>query len=270
MTEKTVLVTGATSSVALLTARELASLGARVIITGRDVGRGERAAVSIRRFCGHDRVHFVAAESTTLAQNRALAEAVLSRFSRLDVLINHVEASFDQRWETEDGHEATFATNLLGPHALTWSLLPLLKRSTPSRIINVTSGAFATLMRHPFDDLKAEHHYDGPEVFARSKMLRILWTFALARKLESYGVVVNAADSDNRWHAASKASVFLASTEDVPSITGSYFEDPARAAHATMRTLDVEDQERVWELCTTLTGSTKRPSPRTSHARNVM
>ncbi|HWL86607.1 MAG TPA: SDR family NAD(P)-dependent oxidoreductase [Polyangiaceae bacterium] len=272
MTDKTVLITGATSSIGLLTARELAAQGARTIITGRDVRRGERAAVELRRFAGHDRVHFLRADSTTIEHNRELAETVLTRFSRLDVLINHVEASFEQRWETEEGHEATLATNVLGPYALTGSLLPLLKRSAPSRIVNVTSGAFATIMRHPFEDLNAEHHYDGLEVFARSKMLRILWTFALARKLASHGVVVNAADSNSRWHAASKASVFLASTEDHAEVTGTYLEDSTKPAHATMRTLDVEDQDRVWDLCTTLMAAAKgpRPLPRPRHARDAV
>ncbi|WP_394826849.1 SDR family NAD(P)-dependent oxidoreductase [Pendulispora albinea] len=260
MTEKTVLITGATSGIGLLTARELASLGARVIITGRDGRRGDRAAVELRSFARHDRVHFVCCEGVTLAHHRELAETVAKRFPRLDVLINHVEVSYGQRWETEDGHEATLAMNLLGPHALTLALLPLLEQSAPSRIINVTSGAFGTIMRDPFDDIHAKRHYDGHEVSARSKMLRVLWTFALARKLEPRGVMVNAADSDLTWHAASKTSVFLASSDDPAHVTGSYFEDPTKRAHTTMRTLDLEDQERAWDLCATLTA--QRTTPR--------
>jgi len=261
MTDKTVLITGATSSVGLLTARELASLGARVIITGPDVRRGDRAALELRRFAGHDRVHFVRADVTTIEQNRELAEAVSMRFSRLDVLINHVEVSYEQRWETEDGIEATLGMNLLGPHALTWALSPLLKKSGSSRIINVTSNAFAMIMRDPFEDLHAEQRYEGLEVFARSKMLRILWTFALARKLESSGVMVNAADSNNRWHAPSRASVFLANADDRAGVTGTYYEDSGKPARPTMRTLDLEDQQRVWDLCTSLTASRPTPLP---------
>ena len=268
MIDKTVLITGATSSIALLTARELATLGAQVIITGRDVRRGDRAAQELRRSAGHDRVHFIRADTATLDQHRDLAETVSVRFSKLDVLINHVEASYERRWETEDGHEATLATNLLGPHALTSGLMPLLRKGHEARIINVTSDAFATIMRDPFDDVHATRHYDGLEVFARSKMLRILWTFALARKLESSGVMVNAADSNSRWHTASNASVFLAMADARTGLTGTYYEDSGKPARPTMRTLDHEDQERVWELCTSLTGShlgvTPESPPRSS------
>src|SRR5882757_908063 len=107
MIDKTVLITGATSSIGLLTARELASLGAQVIITGRDTRRGDRAAQELRRSAGHDRVHFIRGDTTTVEEHRELGEEVASRFPRLDVLLNHIEISYERRWETEDGHEAT-------------------------------------------------------------------------------------------------------------------------------------------------------------------
>jgi NAD(P)-dependent dehydrogenase (short-subunit alcohol dehydrogenase family) len=280
---KTVLVTGATAGIGFYTARALASKGAQVLVTGRDEERGCEAVAELRLRAGHDDIHFFARDHSTVRGNRDLAERVSKQFDRLDVLINNVGKSpSSRRQETEDDYEATLATNFLGPFVLTDGLLPLLRESAPARIVNVISSAYAMWKRDPFEDLNVVERYVGIEAYARAKLLNFLWTFALARRLEGSGVVANATNPGMAWtpgtqaltpeavpqwrwfwplvrfvrrrasaEAASKSSVFLASSEDIAGVTGAYFESNAKLGRPSALALDVGNQERAWALAET-------------------
>jgi retinol dehydrogenase-14 len=284
MEGKTALVTGATSGIGFYTARALASKGARVLVTGRDEERGREAVAELRLRAGHDDIQFFATDHSTIRGNRDLAERVSKQFNHLDVLINNVGRSpSSRRQETEDGYEATLATNFLGPFALTDDLLPLLRESAPARIVNVVSSAHAMWKRDPFEDLNADGRYVGIEAYARAKLLNLLWTFALARRLEGSGVVVNATNPGMAWtpgtqaltpeavpqwrwfwplvrfvrrrasaESASKSSVFLASSEDIAGVTGAYFESNAKPGRPSALSLDVGNQEWAWTLAEAL------------------
>ena len=129
----TVLITGATSGIGYQTAIGLAQQGARVLITGRDIDRGDKAVSAITHVAGHGRVEFHQADHSTVAGNRRLAArvdtALGERQPRLDVLINNVGRVFSARQETADGIEQTLALCLIGPVALTEALLPALRHS---------------------------------------------------------------------------------------------------------------------------------------------
>ena len=101
MKGKSVLITGATSGIGFHTARALASMGARVLVTGRDEARGRAALDRLRLEARHDRVAFLAVDHSTVGGNRDLAERVLQRVDRLDVLVNNVGAIHARRQETE-------------------------------------------------------------------------------------------------------------------------------------------------------------------------
>jgi NAD(P)-dependent dehydrogenase (short-subunit alcohol dehydrogenase family) len=131
MHEHTVLITGATAGIGYQTARALAQRGARVIITGRDAGRGEKAAAAIQSERGHGRVRFLRADHSTVGGNQELADRVREAFASLDVLVNNVGGAYATRWETADGYEATLAMNVVGPFALTAELVPLRRRTRP-------------------------------------------------------------------------------------------------------------------------------------------
>jgi NAD(P)-dependent dehydrogenase (short-subunit alcohol dehydrogenase family) len=283
MKGKAVLVTGATSGIGLHTARTLASMGAQVLITGRDEARGRAAVDQLRLEAGYDRVAFLAVDHSTIGANRDLAERVLERAGRLDVLVNNVGTIHARRRQTADGYEATLATNFLGPFVLTDVLMPLLLESAPARVVNVVSSAYSMWKRDPLEDLAAKERYVGIEAYSHSKLLNLLWTFALARRLEGSGVVANAANPGMAWtdqtkamtpqtvpgwrliwplvrlmqrraspEAAAKSSVYLASSEEVLSVSGSYFESNAKPKRPTEIALDVGNQERVWDLAKTL------------------
>jgi len=206
MEGKNVLVTGATSGIGFSTAGAVAEKGARVIVTGRDEERGCEAVLELRRRAGHDRIEFLPAEHSTVRGNRRLAERVAGTADRLDVLVNNVGGLYAERRETEDGYEATLATNFLGPFSLTDALMPLLRGSavragSPVRVVNVASAAHKMLKGGPFEDLEMRGKYVGFDAYARSKLLNVLWTPALARRLEGSGVVANATNPGMAWTA---------------------------------------------------------------------
>ena len=283
MEGKTVLITGATSGIGFYTALALASKGARVLVTGRDKERGREAVGELRRRAGHDRIDFLAVDHSTVGGNRDLAERISNQLDRLDVLVNNVGGIYARRWETEDGYEATLAMNFLGPFALTDGLLSLLLESAPARVVNVTSAAHKMWKRDPFEDLDMRESYVGIEAYARSKLLNVLWTLALVRRLEGSGVVANVTNPGMAWtamtqaltpeavpawrffwpvvrlmqrrasaEAASKSSVFLASSEDAANVSGAYFESNAEPGRPSKLALDVENQELACDFAQTL------------------
>lgn len=162
MEGKTILVTGATSEIGFYTARNLASKGARVIITGRDGQRGRQAVRSLRHQVGDDRIEFLPADHSTVGGNQKLAEQISRHVDRLDGLVNNVGGFHNDRIETEDGYEATLAMNFIGPFALTEALLPVLVQSAPARVVNVASAAHAMWKRDPLEDIQSEESYLGP------------------------------------------------------------------------------------------------------------
>ena len=132
MTGKTVLITGGTGGVGRATATALASMGARVGITGRDGARAERAAAEIARDSGNPAVDVFVADMSSQAEVRRLATEVLAAYPRLDVLLNNVGGFWSHRHVTADGLEHTFALNHLAPFLLTNLLLERLMASAPA------------------------------------------------------------------------------------------------------------------------------------------
>lgn len=206
------LVTGATSGIGLVTARELARRGADVIGVGRDPGRCHDAAEAIRRDTGSTAVEFLVADLSSLAEIRRVASDVLARHDRQHVLVNNAGAFFPLRRETVDGLEMSLALNHLAYFLLTNLLLDALKRGAPARIINVSSAAHDMVKRFDFGDPQArERPYarqtefrsrlyavfaprrlPGLLRYSETKLANLLFTYELARRLEGTGVTANA------------------------------------------------------------------------------
>jgi NAD(P)-dependent dehydrogenase (short-subunit alcohol dehydrogenase family) len=192
MNGKTVLVTGSTDGVGRYVAARLAAAGAKVLIHGRDRARAKTLIEEIKR-AGHAEPVFYQADLSSLAGSRRLAEAVLAEHKRLDVFISNAgigsQNQGPERQTSADGYELRFAVNYLSGFLLAHLLLPLLKASAPSRIVNV-----ASLGQHPidFDDVMITRGYSGSRAYAQSKLSQIMFTIDLADELKGAGVAVNA------------------------------------------------------------------------------
>jgi NAD(P)-dependent dehydrogenase (short-subunit alcohol dehydrogenase family) len=188
---KTVLVTGSTDGVGRYVAAKLAAAGAKVLIHGRDGGRGKALADEIRQE-GRGEAVFYQADLSSLAGARGLAEAVLADNTRLDIFISNAGIGSQNdgpaRQVSADGHELRFAVNYLAGFLLAYRLLPLLKASAPSRIVNV-----ASLGQHPidFEDVMITKGYSGSRAYAQSKLSQIMFTIDLADELKGTGITVN-------------------------------------------------------------------------------
>lgn len=186
-----VLVTGSTDGLGREVALATAATGAHVIVHGRDRDRGLEVVERIAA-AGAGSASFHAADLGSMAEVRALGEAVLGDHDRLDVLVNNAgiwRPGETARRTSVDGHELTFAVNYLSHFLLTRILLPVIPASPASRIVNVSSGAQAPI---DFDDPMLSEGYTGSRAYAQSKLAQILFTFDLAEELADTGIRVNA------------------------------------------------------------------------------
>ena len=185
-----VLVTGSTDGLGREVALRLAAMGSHVIVHGRNVERGAEVVAEIERE-GTGSGRFYRADFASLAETRALAEAILTDYDRLDALVNNagIGSSAPERQLTGDGQEMRFQVNYLSHFLLTEMLLPLLLDSSPARIVHVASSAQNAL---DFDDITLELGYAGGRAYGQSKLAQILHTFDLAEEWEEMGLTVNA------------------------------------------------------------------------------
>uniref|UniRef100_A0A3Q3A9K7 Si:dkey-23o4.6 n=1 Tax=Kryptolebias marmoratus TaxID=37003 RepID=A0A3Q3A9K7_KRYMA len=180
---KTVLVTGANTGIGKETCRDLAGRGARVVMACRDLPRAERAAEEIRRSTGNGNVVIRHLDLASIYSVTQFAKDFLGSEDRLDILINNAGVMMCPRWITEDGFETQMAVNHLGHFLLTNLLLPMLKSSAPSRVINVSSIAHQG-GHIDFDDLFfSRKTYSPLESYRQSKLANVLFTRELARRL---------------------------------------------------------------------------------------
>ena len=273
MDGKVVLVTGGTGGIGKATAEGLASLGARVVIVGRDRSKGEAAATEIKATTGNEAIELMVADLSSQAEIHRLARESEARHDRLDVLVNNAGAMYARRWETEDGIEGTLAVIHLAPVLLTSLLLPMLQRSAPSRVVNVSSWAHRRA-KLDLDDLQTREHYSASAAYSRAKLINVLWTYELARRLEGTGVTVNLADPGgastemtrseaipwifrtiNRFgrkfmttEKAARSSIYLASSPEVEGVSGGYFEPPNKRVKSSKASYDEGARERIWEI----------------------
>ncbi|POM59302.1 Glycoside hydrolase [Phytophthora palmivora] len=188
------IVTGANSGIGYETALELARKGAHVILACRSEQRGHEAETRMRETLASSphagTVEFMKLDVGTLGSVQQFSEAFKVKHNRLDLLINNAGVAGGDFALSEDGYEMLFATNHLGHFALTAQLFDLLKRSTPSRIVNVSSQAH----RQPkvFDEdeimLVNEEKYSPMQNYGVTKLYNIIFAKELARRMKASGV----------------------------------------------------------------------------------
>ena len=194
---KTCIVTGSNSGIGKETALGLAKIGATVVMVVRNKERAEKAQKEIVKKSGNSSVDLMICDLSSMESIRQFSKEFKKKYKRLDVLVNNAGAVFNKREITPEGFERTFAVNYLGPFLLTHELLDMLKSSAPSRIINVSSG-LAKDGKVNLDDLQGENvigkkaysHARSP-FYANTKLVLILYTYELARRLQGSGVTAN-------------------------------------------------------------------------------
>ena len=269
--EATILVTGATDGLGKRVARELAGMGATVLLHGRSPERLGATLEELRRETGSEKLGSYVADLSSLGEVRGMAERVLSEHDRLDVLVNNAGIISRERENSEDGHELTFAVNHLSHFLLTGLLLPLLRESAPSRIVNVASAGQSPI---DFGDPMLEKGYDAMGAYTRSKLAQVLFTFELAGRLRDSGVTVNALHPaslmdtkmvrDAIGYTMSTVEegagvvVRLAASSELEGVTGRYF-DGTREARANRQAYDPQAGRRLWALSEELCGSALEP-----------
>jgi len=188
----TAVVTGATSGLGRIAAERLAELDARVILVGRNREKLDRALEEIVDATGNQNISLEVADLCLMADVRSLAQRLLENEPEIDVLVNNAAVLPLERSLTAEGLEMAFATDLLSPFLLTRLLLPRLKKSAPSRIINVLSGGmyFSGLDVHDLQNARGD--YDGSRAYARAKRGLMILTELWAAELQASDIVVNA------------------------------------------------------------------------------
>jgi retinol dehydrogenase-14 len=278
MAGRTVLVTGGTAGIGRATALGLARMGAHLAIIGRDRTRTEDAAGEIRA-AGGGQVDVFVADLSSQRDVRRLADEVLQRLPRIDVLVNNVGGYWHTRHVTADGLEQTVALNHLAPFLLTNVLLDRLKQSAPARVVTVASNAHAQ-GRIDFDD-QSERSYSGARAYNQSKLANVLFTYELARRLPATAVTANALHPgvartsfgaedpggvQRRFvpflrpfmktpAQGAATSIHLASSPDLARVTGRYFAS-SRPRRSSRRSYDEAAAARLWQVSADLVGAT--------------
>jgi NAD(P)-dependent dehydrogenase (short-subunit alcohol dehydrogenase family) len=282
MNGKVCMVTGATAGIGLETAKQLAQMGATVIIVGRNADKCARTVAQIRQATGNAQVESMVADLSALKQIRALAQQFKNQYQRLDVLVNNAGAYLIRRHQGIDGFELTFALNHLNYFLLTNLLLDTLIASAPSRIINISS-ALHTRAPLDFDDLQNQRNYGiGMDAYGKSKLANVLFTYELARRLQGKQVTVNAVHpgmvatnfAANNGALGKVARVFmnfgsisiadgaetmvyLASSPEVEGITGKYWVKK-KERQSSPASYDEAAQKQLWQVSEEMVGVTFR------------
>ncbi|MBN9551595.1 MAG: SDR family NAD(P)-dependent oxidoreductase [Alphaproteobacteria bacterium] len=272
--DKTILVTGSTDGVGRVVAERLGAAGARMLVHGRDAGRGKAVVAAIEAKGG--KAEFLATDLASLAEVRRLAEAVRARTDRLDVLINNAGVGTGghgaKRQVSADGYELRFAVNYLAGFLLTSELLPLLMASAPARIVNVASAGQQAI---DFDDVMLTHGYSGVRAYCQSKLAQILFTIDLAEQFDGTGVTVNALHPASYmdttmvrqagvtpWSSVetgADAIINLATSPALEGRSGLYF-DGQRESRADAQAYDEKARHRLRALSLDLTGQSSAAS----------
>lgn len=274
MTGSVVIVTGANSGIGFETAVRLARRGAKVILACRDEKKGKEAAERISRLVKHAKVRYQYLDLCSLNSIREFVDKFKKTEAKLDVLINNAGASGMGLKKTQDGIIRDMQINHFGPFLLTLLLVPLLKKSAPSRVIIVSSvmHKFGTI-----DNINEEGKYGYLQTYCNSKLCNVLFSNELARRVEGTGVTVNSLHPGHvnttlfrstifeklrclilytllkTPEEGAQTAIYLAASDECSNVSGSYFVDCAEAQMA-IRAENPAWASELWSLSEKLVG----------------
>ena len=271
MNGKICLVTGATDGIGKVSARVLAELGAKVIIVGRNPEKSAIVLAELRSISGNENIDLLMADLAVMQEVRDLAEQVISRYDRIDVLLNNAGGYFTKHEITSDGLEMTFALNHMSYFLLTNKLMELLKYSAPARIVNVSSDAHYGVDME-FENLNGEQHYKAWKAYQKSKLANVLFTYELLKKVPGnitvnclhpgfvatnfghnnggfFGPVLKIAQRISAIdpEEGAKTSIFLCSAPEVKGVSGKYFYK-CKPKTSSRESRNMDTGKRLWQI----------------------
>ncbi|KKK43885.1 MAG: Rhamnolipids biosynthesis 3-oxoacyl-[acyl-carrier-protein] reductase [Candidatus Lokiarchaeum sp. GC14_75] len=275
MQGKNCLITGANSGIGKATAIGLAKEGATIIMVCRDKERGEKAKKEIIELTNNKNVEVFLCDLSSQEDIRKFVSEFKGKYQTLHVLINNAGVMISKRIISDEGLEMNFAVNHLAPFLLTNLLLDILKKSAPSRIINVSSGLHKR-GKIDFEDLQNENKKTALfKMYGDSKLALMLWSYELSRRLEGTNVTINTVHpgvvNSNLGRHQSKfsqgfgklffkkpekgaeTSIYLASSPEVEGITGKYFVKKV-PRQSSKESYNEEYAKRIWDISAKMTG----------------
>jgi NAD(P)-dependent dehydrogenase (short-subunit alcohol dehydrogenase family) len=287
---KVALVTGGSGGLGQETARVLAERGAHVILTARDMPKGEAAAAGIRASTGNQHVEVEELELGSLKDVRAFARRVLARHPTLHILVNNAGVMACPQAKTADGFELQFGSNHIGHFLMTCLLGPALLRAAPNRVVSVSSRGHH-MSPVVFEDIQFERRpYDKWLAYGQAKTANVLFAVGLERRIGARGVHANALHPgaimtelsrhlraedfqflQNRTRgtrfksieAGAATSVFAATAPELEGRGGLYLEDchiaavndaPDARDGVASYALDPGSADRLWQVSENLVG----------------
>ena len=272
------VLTGPTSGIGRVMAGALARAGATLVLVARNPVRGEALVRQLTLETGNPEIRLVPADLARRREVEAAAGEIRERYPVVHLLLNNAGAIFGKRQVTDEGHEMTWALNVLAPYLLTCRLAPELRQGSPSRVVNVASAAHRSAHIR-WDDPERASHYGGYGAYGQSKLALLLLTYEFARRLSDSGISVHAVHpgfvrtrfgqnvpGGYRWgfrlltrlfgippERGARTPLYAATSAEGGRSTGRYFvrERPVRSSGASYR---VEDARRLWEIVRAATG----------------
>ena len=274
MENKICIITGANSGIGKVTALGLAKMNAEVVMLCRNEDTGEIAQKEIISESGNNKVDLLECDLSSQTQIRNFVGEFKQKYQNLHVLINNAGVMASNRKLSVDGFEMNFAVNHLAPFLLTNLLLDILKKSAPSRIVNVGSAAHR-MGKIDFEDLQRENKKGRlMGLYGSSKLAMTLVSYELSRRLEGSNVNVNVLhpglintnlgrdrSSTSQGFArkffktpevGAETSIFLATSPEVEGITGKYYAKK-KAKPSSKESYNEEYAKKLWEISEKMT-----------------
>ena len=268
--DKNCIITGATDGIGKQTAIELAKLGYKLGLVGRNKEKGRSVTEEIEKITGNKSIKYFNADLSVISNLKNLADNIKHKFKSIDVLVNNAGAYFSDYKKTEEGLEKTFALNHLSYFALTHLLLDALEVKGSSRVINVASAAHFNA-KLDMNDFQMEKKYKGWTAYCNSKLMNILFTYEADKRFNDKdisfnclhpGFVNTSFGDDNTGFGknilsigkkliainvkkGAKTNVYLASSGEVTNFSGKYFHK-SKISRSSKNSNSDSNQKKLW------------------------
>lgn len=271
---KVIIITGGTSGIGKATALGISKIGYEIVIVARNKIKAEVVKEEIINKTGNSKIEIIIGDLSSIRDCDRIINQIKSKYDKIDVLINNAAILPRKRTITKDGREMQFAVNYLAPFYLTNKLIPLLEKSDEGRVVNL-SGDIYRLIKLDLDNLEAEKGYGkaGWDQYAQTKLLNILFTYELSRRLEGKnvtsnclhpGVIRTSLGRDMQIFRffnlfltspskGARTSIYLATSPEVKGISGKYF-IKSKQKKSTEITYDKGIAGKLWKMTEDILG----------------